>query len=101
METQMIHARIDPNIKHKAELVFSALGINTTEAIRMFLTQVTLKQGIPFDVKIPNKETRKAMDDLILNRNVTTCSKEEFDKLFNVFDIQTLVWCGKRHRVTS
>ena len=81
--TQMIHTRIDPNLKHKAELVFSALGINTTEAIRMFLTQVALKQGIPFDVKIPNKETRKAMDDLILNRNVTTCRKEDFDKLFN------------------
>ena len=81
--TQMIHTRHDPILKHKAELVFSALGINTTEAIRMFLTQVALKQGIPFDVKIPNKETRKAMDDLILNRNVTTCSKEDFDKLFN------------------
>lgn len=81
--TQMIHTRIDQNVKRKAELVFSALGMNTSEAIRMFLAQVALKQGIPFEVKIPNKETRKAMDDLILNRNVTTCSKEEFDKLFN------------------
>jgi DNA-damage-inducible protein J len=81
--TQMIHTRIDQNLKREAELVFNLLGMNTTEAIRMFLTQVTLRQGIPFDVKIPNKETRKAMDDLILNRNVTTCSKEDFDKLFN------------------
>lgn len=81
--TQMIHTRIDQNVKRKAELVFSALGMNTSEAIRMFLAQVALKQGIPFEVKIPNKETRKAMDDLILNRNVTTCSKEDFDKLFN------------------
>lgn len=81
--TRMIHTRIDQNLKREAELVFNLLGMNTTEAIRMFLTQVTLRQGIPFDVKIPNKETRKAMDDLILNRNVTTCSKEEFDKLFN------------------
>ena len=81
--TQMIHTRIDQNLKREAELVFNHLGMNTTEAIRMFLTQVTLRQGIPFDVKIPNKETRKAMDDLILNRNVTTCSKEDFDKLFN------------------
>lgn len=81
--TQIIHTRIDPNIKRKAELVFSALGLNTSEAIRMFLAQVALKQGIPFEIKIPNKETRKAMDDLMLNRNVTTCTKEEFDKLFN------------------
>lgn len=81
--TQIIHTRIDPNIKRKAESVFSALGMNTSEAIRMFLAQVALKQGIPFDVKIPNKETRKAIEDLISNRNVTTCTKEEFDKLLN------------------
>ena len=51
MKTQMIHTRIDENLKREAELVFSALGINTADAIRMFLTQVTLKRGIPFDVK--------------------------------------------------
>lgn len=81
--TQIIHTRIDPNIKRKAELVFSTLGLNTSEAIRMFLAQVALKQGIPFEIKIPNKETRKAIEDSRLNRNVTTCTKEEFDKLFN------------------
>ncbi len=81
--TQMIHARIDQNVKRQAESVFSSLGINTSEAIRMFFAQVAMNQGIPFEVKIPNKETRKAMDDLMLNRNVTTCKKEDFDKLFN------------------
>lgn len=83
MGTQMIHTRIDQKVKREAESVFSALGINTSEAIRMFFAQVAMNQGIPFDVKIPNKETRKSIEDLISNRNVTTCSKEEFDKLFN------------------
>ena len=83
MKTEMIHARVDCNLKHDAELIFSSLGINTADAIRMFLTQVTLHQGIPFDLKIPNKETRKAMDDLIQGRNVTTATREEFDRLFH------------------
>jgi DNA-damage-inducible protein J len=81
--TQMIHTRIDPNLKHKAELVFSALGINTTEAIRMFLTQVTLKQGLPFEVRIPNKETIKAMEELRTNKNLKSYSTEEFHELLN------------------
>lgn len=81
--TQMIHTRIDPNLKQKAELVFSALGINTTEAIRMFLTQVTLKQGLPFEVKIPNKETIKAMEELRTNKNLKSYSTEEFHELLN------------------
>lgn len=83
MTTQMIHARIDQNLKQKAEEVFSVLGINTADAIRMFLTQVTLTQGLPFDVKIPNKETRKAMEDSRLNRNLTHIPMEDFDRFFD------------------
>jgi DNA-damage-inducible protein J len=82
-KTQMIHTRIDPNLKYKAELVFNTLGINLTDAIRMFLTQVTLTQGIPFDVKIPNKKTRKAVADSKLGRNLTRMSKEEFHEFLH------------------
>lgn len=63
VKTQMIHARINQNLKHEAEVIFRNLGINTADAIRMFLTQVTLKRGIPFEVKIPNLETRKSIED--------------------------------------
>jgi antitoxin component of RelBE/YafQ-DinJ toxin-antitoxin module len=34
-----------------------------TEAIRMFYTQITLRNGLPFDVAIPNDETIKALED--------------------------------------
>ena len=36
--------------------MFEALGINTTEAIRMFLSQVRLRRGLPFSVDVPNNE---------------------------------------------
>ena len=81
--TQMIHARIDQNVKRQAESVFSSLGINTSEAIRMFFAQVAMNQGIPFDVKIPNKETRKAIEESRLNKNLKSYSAEEFHELLN------------------
>jgi DNA-damage-inducible protein J len=47
-QTQMIHARIDPKLKESAERVFSKIGISTAEAIRLFLKQVELHNGLPF-----------------------------------------------------
>jgi DNA-damage-inducible protein J len=60
-KTQMIHARIDPQLKKSAERVFKQIGISTTEAIRLFLKQVELHRGLPFPVTIPNEETVAAM----------------------------------------
>ena len=60
-QTQMIHARIDPKLKESAERVFSKIGISTTEAIRLFLKQVELHNGLPFPVAIPNAQTVAAM----------------------------------------
>ena len=60
-KTQMVHARIDPQLKRSAERIFSKIGISTTEAIRLFLKQVELHKGLPFPVSIPNRETVAAM----------------------------------------
>jgi len=59
-----IQARIEPELKLAAEAIFSKIGISSGEAIRMFYSQVTLRGGIPFDVRIPNKATIDAMDEL-------------------------------------
>jgi DNA-damage-inducible protein J len=61
VKTQMVHARIDPRLKKSAERIFTKIGISTTEAIRLFLKQVELHNGLPFPVSIPNKETIAAM----------------------------------------
>jgi DNA-damage-inducible protein J len=60
-KTQMVHARIDPRLKKSADKIFAEIGISTTEAIRMFLTQVELHRGMPFPVSVPNAETVAAM----------------------------------------
>ena len=64
VKTEMIHARVDPKLKKSTEAIFSKIGLSTTEAIRLFLTQVKLHRGLPFPVSTPNQETVDAMRDV-------------------------------------
>ncbi len=70
-KTEMIRARMEPEIKHDAEAVFKALGLSPTEAITLFYRQVSLHNGLPFEVKIPNAETREAMRQAIAGEDLT------------------------------
>ena len=60
-KTEMIRARVEPDLKQEAEELFSKLGLSATEAITLFYRQVTLHRGLPFDVRMPNAATVKAL----------------------------------------
>lgn len=70
MKTAAVHSRIEPEVKAKAESILQRLGVSPTEAIRMFYTQITLRNGLPFSVDIPNETTEKAMNDSRTGRNL-------------------------------
>ncbi len=61
IKTASVHARIQPSLKMQVEDILTKLGISTSEAIAIYFSQIALQEGLPFDVKIPNKTTRKAM----------------------------------------
>jgi len=63
-KSTMIHARIEPSLKTETEKTLSELGLNMTQAITLFLQQVRLQKGLPFEVKLPTKETQKALSEL-------------------------------------
>jgi DNA-damage-inducible protein J len=63
-KSAIVQARLEPKLKKQAETVFAELGINASTAISMFYARVTAEQGIPFDVKIPNKTTRAAIREM-------------------------------------
>ena len=60
-KTEFIRARVEPELKYRAEEVFSKIGLSTTEVITLFYVQVTLHGGVPFAVTIPNTETIEAL----------------------------------------
>lgn len=59
-----VRARVNQSLKVESERVLHRLGLTTTEAIRLFLTQVRLKRGLPFPLELPEEETEN--DDLLL-----------------------------------
>lgn len=78
-----INTRIEPTLKAQAETIFHKVGLTSAEAVRMFYMQVCLHDGLPFEVKIPNKETIKAMKDA---NNRKTHKAKNVDDLFNDLD---------------
>ncbi|MCK5812513.1 MAG: type II toxin-antitoxin system RelB/DinJ family antitoxin [Clostridiales bacterium] len=64
-KTTVLHIRVEPEVKIDVESTLSKLGISTTDAINIFLKQVVMTGGIPFDIKIPNYnyETEMAMKE--------------------------------------
>lgn len=82
-KTAMIVARTEPALKADAEKILKKLGLSTTEAINLFLAQIRLRKGLPFEVKIPNKTTLKAMRDAEEGKNLIECKDAEdmFKKL--------------------
>ena len=60
-KTAVIQARIDPEVKSKAQEILDKLNISMSEAISVYLTQITLHNGIPFEIKIPNELTAETL----------------------------------------
>jgi DNA-damage-inducible protein J len=68
-----VRARIEPGLKDKAENVFRRLGLTTTQAITLFYKQVELRNGLPFEVAIPNETTRRTFNHTDAGSNLIVC----------------------------
>lgn len=86
-KTETIHIRVDSDLKENVSYLLEQLGISTSEAIKMFLNQVVLIRGLPFDVKLPkyNEETELAMKEA---RKLSKSGKgfKNIDLLFKELD---------------
>ena len=82
-KTAQIRARVEPELKERAEGILETLGVTPTEAIRAFYRQVILMEGLPFDVRIPNATTRATMDRTDRGEDLRSfeTSDEMFDEL--------------------
>ncbi|HZL68216.1 MAG TPA: type II toxin-antitoxin system RelB/DinJ family antitoxin [Candidatus Limnocylindrales bacterium] len=62
MATGMVHIRVDKKVKAKAAKTLAAMGLTVSDAVRLLLTRVAAEQALPFDVRVPNRETIAAME---------------------------------------
>jgi DNA-damage-inducible protein J len=82
-KTAVVRARIEPELKADAETILHELGLTPTEAVTIFYRQVKLRQGLPFDVRIPNEVTLKTFRDTDAGRNIIEAKDKDdlFDQL--------------------
>lgn len=64
MRTAIIRARTEPGLKEEVENIFRELGLNASEAVNLFYSAVKRSRGIPFELRIPNKDTVSAIQEL-------------------------------------
>ncbi|MGM0183325.1 DNA-damage-inducible protein J [Enterococcus sp. AZ150] len=68
-----LNMRIDEDLKQTSTKILEDLGLDLSGAVRVFLKQVVLQEGLPFDVKLNRPAIDEAIEDLE-NGNVKTFS---------------------------
>ena len=65
MANTSMNIRMDADVKKKAEILFSEIGLNMTTAINIFLRQAIRENGMPFELTLntPNAQTVEAIRD--------------------------------------
>ena len=57
----MVHVRVDEKVKEDAAKTLAAMGMSVSDAVRMLLIRVAAEKALPFEVRVPNAATVKAM----------------------------------------
>lgn len=85
MATIPTQIRIEETTKKQAVELLEGLGLNLSDAVNMFLKQVVLRNGIPFDVKYPEfkPEVVEAMEEARkISRDPDVKGYSDVDELF-------------------
>ena len=69
--SKTMQVRVDDFLKQSADELFNSLGLDTSTAIRIFLTIAIENGGIPFEIKKPNSLLKEAMEDVLNKRNLS------------------------------
>ena len=82
--------RIEENTKKQAVELLEGLGLNLSDAVNMFLKQVILHNGLPFEVKYPEfkPEVIEAMEEAkIISKDPDTKRYSSFSEALEDIDL--------------
>jgi len=72
-----VQARIEPELKKRADLILKKVGITASQAINALYAQIVMNKGLPFEVKIPNSVTQAAINELEMGKGKRFKSMDE------------------------
>jgi len=82
-QTSMLHVRVDDDVKAQATEALAAMGLSVSDAVRLFLKRVVTDQAFPLELKVPNAETRAAMEE---SRKMMKARRARFETADALFD---------------
>ncbi len=72
-----VRARIDSDTKERATEALEAMGLSVSDAIRLLMLRIADERRLPFEVKVPNSATRKALAELEGGRGTRFANVED------------------------
>ena len=91
-QTSMVHVRVDENVKLKAAETLATMGLSISDAVRVLLVRVAAERRLPFELKVPNAVTRKAMTEA---EEIVTSRSARFGSAAEMFDALEDETCGR------
>lgn len=82
-QSSMLHIRVDDETKTQATEALAAMGLSMSDAVRIFLKRVVNDQAFPLELKVPNAETRAAMEEARAMMKARQARFESADALFD------------------
>ncbi len=76
--------RVDGKNYEEAKKILNQLGLNVSQAFNIFIALIKENKGLPFEVKIPNKETQKVIKEARKNENLVEV--ENLDEFKNLIE---------------
>jgi len=81
--TAFVRARIDQRLRDEAADVLAEMGLTMSDVIRMTLARIAKDRALPFDIEIPNAETRAAIEE---SREMMQSGRARFTSAEELFD---------------
>ncbi len=87
--TAFVRARIDEGLKDEAAAVLAEMGLTVSDVVRMTLTAVARDKALPFELKVPNAETRIAIEESRAIMTAKTARFRDGEALIDTLDANT------------
>jgi addiction module RelB/DinJ family antitoxin len=103
-KTAYINVRVEEAVKLESEGILNELGINTSTAIDMFLKQINLKGGLPFDVRLPRVKFETELNEIVKHIDINADNPyplwlKKIAMLYakGEIDIEVAIFAAKKH----
>lgn len=80
--TSMLHIRMEEELKAQATEALAAIGLSASDAVRLLFHRIVADQAFPLELKVPNAETRAAMEEA---EEIARKGKARFDSADEMF----------------